>query len=321
MKKYIFSLLSIAMLIAVPFTLAGQTGALSGRFTVNENGKTVCFSKGNLQYQASTNTWRFAEHQWDIVGHRYKVETGDDHFVYKYTGTVDGSTNEYISPTNSKWIDLFGWGTSGAAGKKPYTTSMRYQDYASGNGMTIAGTDCDWGVFNRISNGGNKAGLWRTLTYEEWSYLLFERRTAKGFLFVYGTVNDIHGLILLPDNWNGSAYSLTDVNDPGLWEWTGINKISASDWNRILEPAGAVFLPCAGTRGDLNYENMIDGMGTGPEGALPFNGSYWSSSLAIYDPSDIWTVAAYYLLFGGDVRTNYSMPVCMGHSVRLVADK
>ncbi len=66
---------------------------------------------------------------------------------------------------------------------------------------------------------------------------------------------------------------------------------------------------------------MIDGMGTGPEGALPFNGSYWSSSLAIYDPSDIWTVAAYYLFFGGNVTTNYSMPICMGHSVRLVADK
>ena len=26
------------------------------------------FSKGNLQYRASTNTWRFAEHQWDFVG-------------------------------------------------------------------------------------------------------------------------------------------------------------------------------------------------------------------------------------------------------------
>ena len=30
--------------------------------------KKVHFSKGNLQYQASTNTWRFAEKQYDIIG-------------------------------------------------------------------------------------------------------------------------------------------------------------------------------------------------------------------------------------------------------------
>ena len=37
-------------------------GALCNIFSVGEN-KTVHFSKGNLQYQASTNTWRFAEEQ------------------------------------------------------------------------------------------------------------------------------------------------------------------------------------------------------------------------------------------------------------------
>ncbi|MBQ5532192.1 MAG: Ig-like domain-containing protein, partial [Bacteroidales bacterium] len=37
-------------------------------FTVNGQGGKVLFSPGNLQYQASTNTWRFAEHQYDYVG-------------------------------------------------------------------------------------------------------------------------------------------------------------------------------------------------------------------------------------------------------------
>ena len=46
--------------------------ALSGKFTINENGDQVVFSRGNLQ--ATTNdlganwTWGFAENQWDYIG-------------------------------------------------------------------------------------------------------------------------------------------------------------------------------------------------------------------------------------------------------------
>lgn len=36
-------------------------GTLSGLFSVSAT-KQVRFAKGNLQYRASTNTWRFAEH-------------------------------------------------------------------------------------------------------------------------------------------------------------------------------------------------------------------------------------------------------------------
>ena len=55
-------------------------------FTINANGDKIFFSQGNLQYQASTNTWRFAEHQYDLIG----------------------SDNSNISSTYSGWIDLFG---------------------------------------------------------------------------------------------------------------------------------------------------------------------------------------------------------------------
>jgi hypothetical protein len=65
-------------------------GALPKLFSVSE-GKQVLFSKGNLQYQATTKTWRFAEHQYDVIG----------------------KDNEKISETYSGWIDLFGWATSG----------------------------------------------------------------------------------------------------------------------------------------------------------------------------------------------------------------
>ena len=66
------------------------TGSINGLFSVSAT-QQVYFSKGNLQYRASTNTWRFAEHQYDCCG----------------------SNNQSVSSTYSGWIDLFGWGTSG----------------------------------------------------------------------------------------------------------------------------------------------------------------------------------------------------------------
>ena len=47
--------------------IPAPTGAINGLFSVSPS-KQVYFSQGNLQYQASTNTWRFAEHQYDYVG-------------------------------------------------------------------------------------------------------------------------------------------------------------------------------------------------------------------------------------------------------------
>ncbi|MBQ3677498.1 MAG: hypothetical protein II926_09075, partial [Bacteroidales bacterium] len=62
----------------------------NGVFTVAK-GKQVYFSQANLQYNASSNVWRFAEHQYDIIG----------------------EDNSNISKSYNGWIDLFGWGTSG----------------------------------------------------------------------------------------------------------------------------------------------------------------------------------------------------------------
>ena len=42
-------------------------GALAGLFSISPS-QQVRFSQGNLQYQASTNTWRFAANQWDCIG-------------------------------------------------------------------------------------------------------------------------------------------------------------------------------------------------------------------------------------------------------------
>ncbi len=57
-----------------------------GRFSVGEN-QQVRFSSGNLWYNEATQTWRFADHQYDYIGTANSVY--------------------------SEWVDLFDWNTNG----------------------------------------------------------------------------------------------------------------------------------------------------------------------------------------------------------------
>lgn len=268
--------------LVLSFTNSGvgnvPTGAVNGLFSVSENTQ-VYFSQGNLQYRASTDTWRFAEHQWDYVG--------DD--------------NSNISQTYSGWIDLFGWGTSGWDCGNTY---YHPYDYITSNGLLYGPPDnnnltgdyanADWGVYNAISNGGNQVGLWRTLTREEWNYVFYNRTTSSGKRFAKAKVNDIPGLVLLPDNWNTSVFNLNNVNNIAA----SFNTITLSQWV-TLEQAGAIFLPAAGKR----YGTSVSQAGS--------ECKYWSSSDSNFD-------YAYYLT--SDI---YSFPMTsgcrhLGYSVRLV---
>lgn len=169
-------------------------GAIGGVFTVNANGGKVYFAQGNLQYQASTNTWRFADKQWESL--------------------IDANSN--ISPTYDGWIDLFGWGTSGWDNGNVYYRPWDYDfvydrtDCGYGYGPTdgrnytfdLTGeyARADWGIYNPITNGGNQSGLWRTLIDAEWDYVLKTRSTTSGMRYAHALVNNVGGLILLPDN-------------------------------------------------------------------------------------------------------------------------
>lgn len=244
----------------------------TGVFSVGSN-KKVVFSKGNLQYQASTRTWRFAEHQWDIIG----------------------SENSKISENYSGWIDLFGWGTSGYNGKNPWMTSTTNTDYGNGE-RDIAGTYYDWGVYNTISNGGGKN--WRTLTRDEWVYIFNTRSTSSGIRYAKAKVNGVNGVILLPDNWNKSTYSLSKTNT--IDASFSSNRISQSDWQSKFESNGAVFLPAAGNRNGTSVYNGGSG------------GSYWS---ATYYGSG----HAYYMdFYDSPLLTDFWGSREDGQSVRLV---
>ena len=131
-------------------------GALNGEFTINDKGGKICFSQGALQFNPAKYEFRFAMNQYDIIG----------------------KDNEKIAPTYNGWIDLFGWGTSGFMGCQPTEVSDNARDYGPSTGG-IAGTNYDWGVYNPITNGGNKEGLWRTPTRVEWEYLIEKRPNAS----------------------------------------------------------------------------------------------------------------------------------------------
>ena len=228
------------------------TGAINGLFSVSAT-QQVYFSQGNLQYVGGkddvhiVSTWKFADHQWDVIG--------------------EGQGNSSQGTTR----DLFGWGTSGynhgAVCYQPWSTSTSYSDYYAYGQYTYNLYDqtgqADWG-YNAISNGGNQENSgWRTLTHEEWGYVFNTRSTSSGIRFAKANVNNVNGVILLPDNWSTSYYALNSTNSGGASFTT--NTISSSQWN-TLEQHGAVFLPAAGYR----YGTSVYVVGS--------FGYYWSAS-------------------------------------------
>ncbi|MCQ2283049.1 MAG: hypothetical protein MJZ99_10580, partial [Bacteroidales bacterium] len=267
-----------------PDSSATSEGVLSGVFSVGPS-QTVRFSQGNLQYRASDADWRFADHQYDYLG----------------------NNNTMISETNSNYIDLFGWGTSGwasgAASYMPYSHTTNAADYfVGGNNSThLTGTyaNADWGVYNPISNGGGEPGMWRTLSRAEWNYLLNTRENAfqkrgQGTIIIEG--NPKYGLFLIPDEFELPA-SCTFSNSLGYYA----NEYTQEQWS-ALESAGVVFLPVAGRRSGVSI--TYGGM----------KGFYWSVT-----PSND---GAYSMNFDdGHLLLSPPENRYMGISVRLVKDE
>ena len=233
----------------------------------NSASTKVAFAPGNLRYVANNNTWQFARKQYLFVGNA--------------RGNTTATANR---PSQSDTIDLFGWGTSGWDNGNVY-----YQPYDNqytnnsavgyGYGPTdgsfyeynLTGTyeESDWGVHNDIYN--PKTGTldlkktWRTPTLQEWEYIVTNRSTPSGLHYARATVNNIHGVLLLPDSWCECLYILDSVDKTSTY---AANIISLSDWETVLEPAGVVFLPASGMR--LQNSNKVQDAGN--------CGWYWSST-------------------------------------------
>lgn len=269
---------------------------IRGKFTINGSGNQVYFSKGNLQYQASTNTWRFAEHQWDYVGYE----------------------NANVSSTYDGWIDLFGWGTSGydhgAVCYQPWSTSETNSDYKAYGQVPYNLNDstgkADWG-YNTISNGGNIENYgWRTLTNDEWVYV-FNTRTAStvngvdNARYAKAKVANVKGILLFPDSYThpeAVAQQPVSINQPNNNTGWDENNYSADDF-ALMQNKGAVFLPAAGYR--MGSEVLECGRQI----------FYWSASYCNYNmhfAHNVCTEA------DGKFHPGESYPRYFGESVRLV---
>ena len=203
-----------------------------GTFSVSAD-KQVTFSKGNLQYTQSTDTWSFADNQYDYLGEA-NIAIDADVLADK--------------------VDLFGWSTS--ATNFGVSTSTSDSDYS--------GSFVDWGT-KKIGN--DAPNTWRTLSYDEWKYLLKNRPNASSLKGV-AQVNGVNGLILLPDSWtcpSGVTFKSGFPNNYGVEYYAAYQTFTADQWS-TLESAGAVFLPAAGYRNGSSVTYVL------------YEGYYWSAT-------------------------------------------
>ncbi len=299
MKKTLF-LLTAALVCTVfagcgreEFTHEGSDDVPQHSFSVAD-GQLVSFSPGNLQFcttgshataeGTASGTFRFAEHQYDYLG----------------------QANAAVSDTNSGWIDLLTWGSSGW---HVSPCSEKDGDYDI---ESLCGSEAyaDWGVYNAI--GSDAPGTWRTLTRDEWDYLVNRRAASTvdgtdSARYAEATVCGIKGLILFPDRFERpeSIDSIVGINLNSFTLHFADNVYTAEQW-ALLETAGAVFLPAAGFRGGTWLSTIGEG------------GSYWASTCNA-------DRQAYALLFidgvvNASAECTYEKDRGYGRSVRLVKD-
>lgn len=299
MKKTLF-LLTAALVCTVfagcgreEFTHEGSDDVPQHSFSVADRHQ-VLFSPGNLQFcttgshataeGTASGTFRFAEHQYDYLG----------------------QANAAVSDTNSGWIDLLTWGSSGW---HVSPCSEKDGDYDI---ESLCGDEAyaDWGVYNAI--GGDAPGTWRTLTRDEWDYLVNRRAASTvdgtdSARYAEATVCGIKGLILFPDRFERpeSIDSIVGINLNSFILHFADNVYTVEQW-ALMEKAGAVFLPAAGFRGGTWLSTIGEG------------GSYWASTCNA-------DRQAYALLFidgvvNASAECTYEKDRGYGRSVRLVKD-
>lgn len=306
MKRFLF----IIVVALFATSLFAVEGALPGQFSISK-GRTINFSQGNLEYQASTGIWRFAPRQYGVVG-----ADGSGNIAHPEGGKSD---NLKISADYDGWIDLFGWGTSGwnsgAAAYQPWDTNddgEAYVPYAIRNAnptpdnynMENAYANADWGMYNKISNGGNQEGLWWTLSREDWRIITEEREGAEDKIGK-ATIMGARGMVLLPDNWVAPAGTTRESGWGQDWD---TNEYTYDEW-KPLEDAGAVFLPCAGQRSEGSSGTELEGLQTA--------GYYWTSSSFL---GGGWSWA-YDLYFNSWIHEMYTYDMRQwGEAVRLVCN-
>ncbi len=218
--RYILPVFFLSLSIVATAQPPIKDGAILAEFSVGDSTK-VYFSQGNLQYNVKNKLWRFAEQQYSMLNSPFSWD---------------------VRKTNVEWCDIFNSEQSG----------YKLKEEINEKNLRL----CDWGWYNRVSNGGNERFVWRTLYRSEMNYLLYMRKNADS-LRAWALVGDIHGLILLPDKWK--FIEDIDFIPSSQPDDTILNVYSFDQWS-IMEQQGAVFFPVA---------------------SYPFKTFYWLVSLNI----------------------------------------
>ena len=291
------------------------------KFSVSAN-KAVYFSKGNLLYCPEDTAWKFAENQYDMIG------ADNANISSTYKGWIDlfgWGTSGFTRTTNDEY-DF---------NSKPFCfdtirISRTYNYYAYGPSYNYTGNGdgniygdeqrrlYDWGQYNPILEVfiiRNKYGVeirrdstvhflstWRTLTAEEWTYLMNSRSMSNETSTKLWTPANLmlddktyKGILIFPDDF---VFEELGVQHYTLGSTSSTATVDKTTWE-IMEDAGVVFLPYTGNRVEKNVSNVET------------HGYYWSASV-----NNAKTAKAINIKTGAVVNAERAY----GYSVRLVKD-
>ena len=279
------------------------------KFSVSAS-SSVYFSKGNLLYCPKDSVWRFALNQYDFVGDADKgtifhltpasstgyMKSNNAEINATYSGWIDlyGWGTSGFTKTATDEFDFR---------SKPFffdtvRVSRLYNYYSYGPSYNYVGTGdgniygdeqrrlYDWGQYNPILEVfiiRNKYGVeirrdstvhflstWRTLTAEEWNYLMNSRSmsnetSTKLWTPANLTLDDktYKGTLIFPDDF---VFEELGVQHYTLGSSSSTATVDRATWD-ILEEAGVVFLPYTGYRIEQKIYNVES------------DGYYWSTSV------------------------------------------
>ena len=296
-------------------------------FSVAANRKVV-FSPGNLQWSytggGSTptthgikgtgydkGTWQFAPEQFEIIGTENQYAIGD-------------ASGEYSQTSYTGWFDHFSWGGSGYGHSRPFWYRLNYCSDINNSSLG----DYDWGAFNDIYNPktGNvdPYGTWRTLTEEEFDYMMFQRGNGAdtcrySIVYIQFQSKKVPGTIIYPDGTSKAAIEvyLGSLNDNEI-NRNSRKDISETQFKKLEEELGCAFLPDAGRYMGHPYDYSFrtidfDVTNNGQDN----NGFYWADNY-----NNTFEYASYMFTRAGGYVPEFTSATAYiyFHSVRLARD-
>ncbi|MCQ2273351.1 MAG: hypothetical protein MJZ86_01000 [Bacteroidales bacterium] len=235
----------------------------------------VDFAKGNLL--CNNDTWRNAETQ----------------------GFISNNTNN-VYDFFARSVDGNGFGKSGMT-----TDEDDMWVVNEAENFTILGDFRDWGwTLHPGTSYMQYKELdyrWRTLSSEEWDYLMYGRPNALSLHFMVSVVNGdeiTHGFFIFPDGWTNpnnitlgnASYIEREVDvtgEPYETMYIQSNAITTAEYNTLLSQG--TFLPAAGQH--------IGTMGNIYQG---YGGCYWASDYSVnyHEARQFWPEYAESTEFG-----------------------